>query len=470
MTIVICILYRKRIAKFISTKKNKWVSNKDVKKKIMKSTEIEIRKLLTNDVDVPTLDEFEYLNDQERLRNHFTTIQGNFKEHNTRKIVNPILPYSHSKVTMKNSSNVDGFINASWVLQPEDEGNYDSISTFPYLPSTQVGIITMQMPDESNFEAVLQMIYGNDVSICLNISKNRDHRSSMSSFSSHGNSNVVQKFVARSVLEQNLVTEEWDFSMERSRTNKLVKLELNEFSLQSSDAIDRILRTITYVRKEMTTNRQQLIMLVQDENEGVSAAAIFVALLILLEKIDDAFVTMDSHKDDKTAFIDIFKTVNELRSKRMQMVQTFEDYQFLYQSVAYYVQNKNHYDELLMSKCVETSTFNIEEPIHEEDDIYLTRPEDVRRALNHAKIERINGEARIQSKETDIDKTLHEEDDDVYGTVYHTRPEDVRRALNQYDKKANHHGKSVTTDDMRFGTKVSATLTEEMDEEYVLKK
>ena len=48
--------------------------------------------------------------------------------------------------------------------------------------------------------------------------------------------------------------------------------------------------------------------------------------------------------------------------------------------------------------------------------------------------------------------------------MYHTRPEDVRRALNQYDKRANHHGKSVTTDEVNFGNRVSATPTEEMEE------
>ena len=125
-------------------------------------------------------------------------------------------------------------------------------------------------------------------------------------------SKIYQKFIDRNAIDRKLIREEWDFCLDRFLTKRLIHFKLQEFSLQSNEAIDRILRTITYIRKDMTTNRQQLIMLIQDEKEGVSEAAIFVALLILLEQFDEAFLSMQN-RSGETVFIDIFKTVNELR-------------------------------------------------------------------------------------------------------------------------------------------------------------
>ena len=112
----------------------------------------------------------------------------------------------------------------------------------------------------------------------------------------------------------------------------------------------------------MNINRQNMIILVQDENEGVSEAAIFAALLVLLESIDEALVNI-SRIDENDAYIDIFQTVNKLRSNRMQMVQNFDEYQFLYKSTLYYAQNKIRYDNVLMSKLINrnhTNDTNIE--------------------------------------------------------------------------------------------------------------
>ena len=56
----------------------------------------------------------------------------------------------------------------------------------------------------------------------------------------------------------------------------------------------------------------------------------------------------------------------------------------LYKAVMFYAQNKSRYDELLASNnadMIQSNETNIEKPSDEEDDIYFTRPEDVRRVL-----------------------------------------------------------------------------------------
>ena len=359
-----------------------------------KSTRIEISRLQNGDADSPTLDEFERLKDQEFHRNHFTTIHGDFKETKSSKTKDRVMPYTHSRVKIRNDRKNDSPINASWILQPQDEGHYDSISTLPYLSSSKIGLIVKNTPDELNFESSVQMIYENDVSVALNFPRSLPPPKINNSFWSRpktAESKLTREFVSRGIVEPNLIREEWDLSMETKalrQTKRLIQFEVKEFSIQSNDAIERILRAVTYVRKEMTIDRQQLILLIQDENNGVSDAAIFVALLILLEEIDEAYLVLRNDKNQDRPFINMFERVNDLRSKRMQMVQTFDEYQFLFRSLVFYAQKKICYDRLLKSKDIvidDGNNTNLEMSIEEEDDIYLTCPEDLRKALKQNK-------------------------------------------------------------------------------------
>ena len=65
-----------------------------------------------------------------------------------------------------------------------------------------------------------------------------------------------------------------------------------------------------------------------------------------VEDIDEALEGNDSN-DVRSERIDIFKVVDELRGKRMRMVDTFEAYDFIYKAVAHYGQNKSKYAGLL---------------------------------------------------------------------------------------------------------------------------
>ena len=77
----------------------------------------------------------------------------------------------------------------------------------------------------------------------------------------------------------------------------------------------------------------------------------FISLLFLLEKVDGAMLSDNLENDEKSSpTIDICKTVNHLRSKRMKMITCIEEYKFLYQCVMHYVHYKNEYDEMIKPK------------------------------------------------------------------------------------------------------------------------
>ena len=102
------------------------------------------------------------------------------------------------------------------------------------------------------------------------------------------------------------------------------------------------------------------------------------------------------------------------------MVHTIEEYRFIYQALQHYAQNKKRYDRILMSskdnknQSVEA---HIELSIEEEDDIYLTRPEDVRRVLD---LERNgmndDGTRTISAEENSMGRTSNFSREEIEGT------------------------------------------------------
>ena len=108
----------------------------------------------------------------------------------------------------------------------------------------------------------------------------------------------------------------------------------------------------------------------------------------------------------------------------MQMVQNFDEYQFIYKSTLFYVQNKIRYDNALMSKLIN----------------------------------------RNHTNDTDIEMPIDEEDD-----IYFSCPESVRRALNKDGNKTDEHARSVSLTNAHLNNRTSEILAKEMEGEYVLR-
>ena len=158
-------------------------------------------------------------------------------------------------------------------------------------------------------------------------------------------------------------------------------------STQSKNAVEQILTAITYLRKELGNDQQKIILSVQDDKNGVAEAAVFVGLLTLLEEIDEAFTDLEKYGEE-VYYIDIFKTVNELRTKRMQMVHSFEEYKFIYKAISFYTQNKRRFDTMLTQRSSPITPAVLEKreghqnfSFGEDEDIYLSNPVNVQKAL-----------------------------------------------------------------------------------------
>ena len=121
-----------------------------------------------------------------------------------------------------------------------------------------------------------------------------------------------------------------------------------------------LLKTISYVRREIGIKRDSINIAVNDEHGGVSAAAVFIALLYALEDLDDRTSQPDAGIEGplkvskETATLDVFKFVNELRKKRMKMVCRHDDYLLIFKAVQRYAQNYRMFQSILEMKNSET--------------------------------------------------------------------------------------------------------------------
>lgn len=383
---VVFYFFRKQTLQIKNIENNKCTAENIVEIQSQTTRKIEIDKLVLGDVYNPTMMEFEKLNSQERLRNNFTSILGGLKENETRNLKKSIVPYDHTRVKLKSDKKTKGYINASWVYLPEDEGDYDSIITLPYLPLSKIGIIVSNTHYQPYSNAHYQMIYENDVNISVRISCIKMIRKGTklnNPESENGEDLVNRILISRESIDRYICREVWDLSVDRCQTNRLVHFVVTDFSIKSKQATEQLLNTITYLRKEMNKAQSKMVMSVQDEKNGVSEAAVFVTLINLLEQIDEALIKRSKTGDRS---IDIYKTVNDLRSKRMQMVHKFEEYDFIFKAVVYYAKHKERYDHMLASKVTTNLSYEQNHQISrhsicEEDDIYLTSQVNVQHIL-----------------------------------------------------------------------------------------
>ena len=274
--------------------------------------------------------------------------------------------FNQLNVLPSTESTLGDLFNGSWINRPVEEGDYDSLIVLPFLPMSRIGLIVSECPNESTISSYYLMILKNNVDLVLHIS-NISAYGNVTDMHTIGEELETHPFsralVQRRPFANDLIREDFDLSFigisYQTTTKRLTQIELKDFSLSSDDSIDRILKTVTCIRQELDICRENLTMIVHDNNNGVSEAAIVIALLFILEDLDEALESCDSN-DVRSERIDIFKVVDELRGKRLKMVDTFQAYDFIYKAVAHYGQNKSKYDELLKFHSDESDSFERE--------------------------------------------------------------------------------------------------------------
>lgn len=146
---------------------------------------------------------------------------------------------------------------------------------------------------------------------------------------------------------------------ERGKRSRLVNFKFESPQTDEHltiDDMDNILKAISFVRREIGINRDSINIVVHDKQSGVSGAAVFVALLLALEDMDDKTSQPDAVTDGplKTSkeinTLEVFNIIDALHKKRMKMVRNQDDYALIFKALQHYAQNWKIFQSILEMK------------------------------------------------------------------------------------------------------------------------
>ena len=345
-------IHQKKRNRYHDIVQNKNKQDMDTSSPNERCKQIPLTKLIFGDVNLPAIEEFRELQEKDKSRANFTTIQAGLKKHKNLNLFEDIIPYDYNRVKIKHPRKNIDFINASWIHRIQTDGVYDSIRMHPYLPAEQIAIIIAQDPKEATMDHHLQMIYEQNVDLIIQFLNSTEEMKLLDD--EFKGSIFSKRMLWRYKISDFLTKEVWDVAKEKDKTLSVVFYRFdgwNGSKLSTDEMVQHMLTAITVFRKEMGNRRDMITTLLHDEVGGTSGASVFVSLLYLLEQVDDLMIARASKHGETTKdsnmCINIFEVVDNMRSKRMKMINTHEEYSFLFQAIIYYVEHKDKYDAKL---------------------------------------------------------------------------------------------------------------------------
>ena len=307
---------------------------------------------------MPSKEEFDELEAIDKERQGITSVltmsQG--KRYNDGKsgrfnIDKNILPYDQTRVKLKSPINGVDYINASWIKKIQEENHYDDLYNF--LTTSKMNILLAQDPTADTKQHFYQMIFEQHVDIIVHIGS--DENLSLWKKRSYGN--ISKNLIERVELETNVIREKIHILMKRNEavnTHETVVYhftswpETDQFRGADSKALLTLIGLIT---RDIGKPTKEFTILAHDSYGGVKGASTFIVLLQLVQELDTKMKVRaqglrDISRERENEYINLFKTLKELRKQRAHMVSTLANYKFLLTTLANYCQNKSTFDKV----------------------------------------------------------------------------------------------------------------------------
>ena len=290
---------------------------------------IPIRDIFKGIVSLERQQEYEKLNDNDQKRANGQVIHATIKKNRSKNRDKEIVAYDNHRVKVNVSPLETDYINATWLRRPVTENDYDSVILNQYLPVSNMAFIVTQNPTNETVHSYLHMLLQNSIDFVLAFSD--EFKSNDQNLGS-----VSKKIINKKKLNDYMSIEVWEVSTIKqgfhgARDSHCLRfLCLHDLGLEtniSDENIRQLLTAITLIRKEIGTNRDSVNMVLQDDFSGSSGAAVFLALLEMLESIDDAITKPSIEPNRIKGEINVFNVVSELRKKRAKMIMNYEQYQ-----------------------------------------------------------------------------------------------------------------------------------------------
>ena len=270
-----------------------------------------------------------------------------------------ILPYDQTRVTLKKPiKNVD-YINASWI-QTANEGNvYDDV--YDFLASSKINFILTQDPTQDSHHHYFQMMYEQKVDVIVHVGSDRN----LPQWDKVSFGNVYLELVESVNLNENVQREKLTIFVKADVLIHSHPVTVYHFSAWPSDDqygesdSKNILTLISLIQRDIGKPTKEFTIAAHDASGGVTGASSFIALFQMQQDLNTKLKVrkkglMDISQKEEIEYINVFDKINELRKQRSKMISTFENYKFLYTTLAYYAQNQSQFEQI--TSTVEDNT------------------------------------------------------------------------------------------------------------------
>ena len=342
--------YKKRKSAKPSGKLNDPVSKAEIG---TTSKRVPIIKIMTGQVDMPSEEEFDKLfRFEDDLGSRLTQYQGKRNDgEGGRNLNRRALPFDKNRVKLKNTTDGNDYINASWIVSNNEDGTYDEVVYSDYIPYSKIEFIVGQTPLPNTKLHHYQMLHENKVDIELIISF-AGNTKALATGKVYHTGNLSRRVLTATQIFQNLIMTEIEF-FDTTSSNTQYKHPMTMFEIacwptdELTDAkeANAILEAICMIRKYVKGDSNNIRIMVHDSDGGIAGAACIIALYHLLQAVDESLNEKNEIKRSASD-VEVFREVNKLRYLRANMVDKFSGYKMLYQCLSWYGQNKAHFDQL----------------------------------------------------------------------------------------------------------------------------
>ena len=333
-----------------------------------KDFDINIKEYLKDSPVEPTKQEYAKLKERDKAI-HVLTFSAKTSKQTENKELNRysnIFPYDYNRIKLKTPINDCDYINGSYINSPvvKIEGKNEVLDLFKY---DKINFIATQGPLPHTCEHHWQAIYDNNVDVIVMLTRlkegteegqgvkekcekywpSKDDQCQFRQFNRFGRFEIM--IVDEIEVRPNLIKSVLyliDCDSRNIHDEKVIThLQYTGWpdfgAPETTGGIINIVRDVREIIQN-DKNRQEHFTILTHCSAGVGRTGTFIALYKLMEEIDDKMELQMQQKESKKRqntenVLNIFQTVLTLRNKRVEMVQSFAQYTFLYACVSDYL-------------------------------------------------------------------------------------------------------------------------------------
>jgi protein tyrosine phosphatase len=310
-------------------------------------------------------------NDQTKHVLKFEAAQARTKQNLRFNRYQNIYPYDYNRIVLQTPIAGSDYINGSYITGEKSvrrfaTKNMTSSESSDLSLFSNINFLETQGPLAKTCEQHLQAIYENEVDIIIMLTKAtegtkekcKEYWPSAGALPIRSGrfeiSNNDEEKLRDGVVRRDLLVMDCD-SMALNCEKEVIQFQYLDWpDLGVPQDIDFLIKVVNDVRDIISEDKQRKdkFTILVHCSAGVGRSGTFLALYKLMEEVDDILKSKGSSAANQKKVgskslelspetINIFNTVLSLRSKRVEMVQTFGQYKYLYGSVVRYAREKS---------------------------------------------------------------------------------------------------------------------------------